>query len=64
LKKCKLDNKITFDWQKIMEAAFHDKKADGDQVTVTLVNEIGRFELKTMKCTDVIARAKRCFEEE
>ena len=64
LKKCKLDHRIVFDWEKIAEAAFHDKKADGDQVTVTLVNKIGTFELTTMKCTDVIVRAKRCFKEE
>lgn len=61
LKKCNLYNLIEFDWDKITEAAFHDKKADGDFVTVTLVPEIGSFELKTMKCSDVIEMAKSCF---
>ena len=41
---------------------FHDKKADGDSVTVTVVPEIGCFELKKMKCTEVIDMAKVCFE--
>ena len=61
LKKCNLYNLIEFDWDKITKAAFHDKKADGDFVTVTLVPEIGSFELKTMKCSDVIEMAKSCF---
>lgn len=64
LKKCRLYNLIEFDWDKITEAAFHDKKADGDRVTVTVVPEIGSFELKTMKCTEVIEMAKDCFLEE
>ncbi len=62
LKKCNLYNLIEFDWDKITKAAFHDKKADGEFVTVTLVQDIGHFELKTMKCNDVIDMAKKCFE--
>ena len=38
--------------------------ADGSSVEVTLVPEIGRFELKKMACIDVIDRAKACFERE
>lgn len=55
LKKCRLYNLIAFDWDKIADAAFHDKKADGDSVTVTMVPEIGRYELK--KLTFEIGRA-------
>ena len=62
LKKCSLYNLVPFDWEKIEAAAFHDKKADGSSVTVTLVPEIGSFELKKMKCTEVIDMAKACFE--
>ena len=62
LKKCNLYNLINFDWTKITEAAFHDKKADGEFVTVTTVPKVGSFELKTMKCNEVIEMAKRCFE--
>lgn len=61
LKKCGLYNLPVFDWEKISQAAFHDKKADGDMVTVTQVPEIGQFALKTMKCTEVIDLAKACF---
>ena len=62
LKKCNLYNLINFDWNKITEAAFHDKKADGEFVTVTTVPKVGSFELKTMKCNEVIEMAKKCFE--
>ena len=62
LQKCGLYNLIGFDWEKITEAAFHDKKADGDCVTVTLVPEIGSFEVKKLRCAEVIEMAKACFE--
>ena len=60
LEKCSLYNRIDFEWDKITEAAFHDKKADGDTVTVTIVNEPGHFEMQKMKCLDVIEMAKNC----
>lgn len=62
LKKCNLYNLINFDWDKIENAAFHDKKADGDSVEVTIVNEIGNFEIKTMKCSRVIEMAESCLK--
>lgn len=64
LQKCNLYNRIDFDWAAIMEAAFHDKKADGDTVTVTIVQQIGTYTLQTMPCTAVIDMAKQCFEEQ
>ena len=62
LKKYGLYRVIPYNWEKITEAAFHDKKADGDTVTVTLVSEPGKFELKTMKCLEVMELAKACLE--
>jgi len=62
LKKCNLYRTLDYDWEKIAEAAFHDKKADGDHVTVTTVNEIGRFEMKRMSCFEVIETAKNVLE--
>ena len=62
LRKCGLYRVLQYDWDRIAEAAFHDKKADGDAVTVTLVNEPGTFELKTMKCLEVIGLARACLE--
>lgn len=58
LKKCNLYRIPYYDWKKIADATFHDKKADSGTVTVTTVNEIGSFEMKTMKCVDVIEMAK------
>ena len=62
LKKCNLYRTLAYDWDKITAAAFHDKKADGDAVTVTMVNDAGSFELKTVKCLEVIEMAKACLE--
>ena len=62
LKKCNLYRELQYDWDRITQAAFHDKKADGGSVTVTLVQEPGTYELKTMGCLDVIEQAKACLE--
>ncbi len=62
LKKCNLYNLIDFDWEKISEVTFHDKKADGDSVAVTIVTEIGKYEIQTMKCNQVIDMAKSCLK--
>ena len=60
LKRCGLYRVMAYDWDKIAEAAFHDKKADGDTVTVTTVEAVGSFEMKTLPCREVIAMAKSC----
>jgi 3-dehydroquinate synthase len=60
LKKCGLYNEVDFDWDRISRIMFHDKKADGDTVSVTMVNEIGKSEIKILKCSQVIEMAKSC----
>ena len=62
LEKCGLCREISYDWDKITEAAFHDKKADGGAVTVTTVSEIGSFEMKKLPCLEVIETAKKVLE--
>ncbi|MBE5818837.1 MAG: 3-dehydroquinate synthase [Clostridiales bacterium] len=62
LKKCNLYRTLCYDWESITKAAFHDKKADGNTVTVTTVNEVGTFEMKTMNCLEVIDMAKNALE--
>ena len=62
LKKCELYREINYDWDKITEALSHDKKADGNTVTITTVDEIGSFQLKTVKCFEVIELAKTCLK--
>lgn len=63
LKKCNLYNIIPLNWDEIKKAAFHDKKADGENVSVTTVSDVGTFELKTIKCSEVIETAKNVFKE-
>lgn len=62
LKKCNLYNLIDFDWSKISEIMFHDKKADGASVIVTTVDDIGKYEIKKMKCSQVIKMAESCLK--
>ena len=62
LKKCNLYRTLAYDWDRITEAAFHDKKADGDTVTVTTVREIGSFHIRTMPCAELIELAKQVLE--
>ncbi len=62
LKKCNLFNPADFDWNKIKEAAFHDKKADGDSVEVTTVDEIGKYQIKKMKFSQVMDMAENCLK--
>lgn len=62
LEKCGLYRELKYDWEGIAKAAFHDKKADGDTVTVTTVNEIGSFEMKTMRSVDLILMAQNVLE--
>ena len=63
LKRCGLYRTLEYDWNKISEAAFHDKKADGGRVTVVTVPDIGCFEMKEMSCGDVIEISKKILED-
>ena len=63
LKRCGLYRMLEYDWNKISEAAFHDKKADGGRVTVVTVPDIGSFEMKEMSCGDVIEISKKILED-
>ena len=62
LKKCNLYRKLKYDWESISKAAFHDKKAEGNTVTVTTVNEIGSFVMQKMDCAELIDNAKKILE--
>ena len=62
LSKCELYRTLRYDWEKIKDAAFHDKKADGDSVAVIMVSEVGSYEIKKMKCTDVIDMSRKVLE--
>ena len=58
LKKCGLYQLPALNWEKIAQAMFHDKKADGDTISVTIVPRPGQFEMKNIPCTDLIEMAK------
>ena len=62
LKKCNLYNITDFDWNKISEAALHDKKADGNSVDIITVDEIGKCEIRTMNFSQVLDMAANCLK--
>lgn len=62
LKKYGLHREMQYDWDKIAEAIRHDKKADGDTVTVVTVSEVGRYAVEETPCDHVLTRAKNCWE--
>ena len=51
-----------YDWDKIRAAMLHDKKANGDTVTVVTVEEIGSFRIEKMPCLALIERAGNVLE--
>ncbi len=48
LKKLELPCKINFNTDKIIDAMRHDKKMSGSDITVVYVNEVGKFEMRTI----------------
>ncbi len=62
LKKCNLYNIMDFDWDEIREAAFHDKKADGNCVAAIFVNTIGEYEIRVLEFSQVIDMAEKCLK--
>lgn len=62
LKKCNLYREPSFNWEEIKNAISHDKKANGDSISVTVVPEVGEFEIISVKCEELIEMAKKCLE--
>ena len=58
LKRCGLLHTPAYRWEAIAEAILHDKKADGDSVTVTVVDEVGSFSMRTVPCAALLAEAR------
>ncbi|MBR5524366.1 MAG: 3-dehydroquinate synthase [Clostridia bacterium] len=48
LKRLNLPTQWSGDMAALLEACRHDKKADGDKITLVYVPDVGRFEFKTM----------------
>jgi len=58
----KLPVEIDFDIDKVCEAVRHDKKSDGENITIIRVNEIGSFEMKKIskdELTEMIKSLKK-----
>lgn len=62
LQKCNLYNKIKFDWDKITSALAHDKKGDGNTVSIISVKSVGSFEISSTSPEKLVELAKNCLE--
>lgn len=58
LKSLNLPTQFSADADTLIEACRHDKKADGKAITIVLVNEIGKFELKKVSIDELSKRIK------
>lgn len=64
LKKLNLPTEYNFDTRKIIDAMRHDKKSDGDFITVVTVDKIGTYELKKMSYDNLTERFTSYLEKE
>jgi 3-dehydroquinate synthetase len=62
LEKWDLYRPLDYDWDGIVTAMLHDKKAAGDAVSVVTVEEVGRFAIEKMPTSLVVERAKNVLE--
>ena len=53
LRKLNLPTKCHYDPEKVYEIMRHDKKSAGDTVSIVKVNEIGSFEIESVKFEDI-----------
>ena len=55
LEKLSLPTKTDIDKDKVLSAVMHDKKASGDKITIIYVKEIGSFEMRKIKISELEA---------
>ena len=58
LEKLGLPTQIKFDKNKVTEAIQHDKKFDGDNVTIVRVEEIGKYNMVKISREELIGLIK------
>lgn len=61
LKKLNLQSKIDFDVDEVIDACKHDKKTDGESITVVFVDRIGCSRLEKMSFEDYKKMIKRVY---
>lgn len=62
LEKCGLYREMEYNWEEIEATALHDKKADGDMVTIIEVEKIGSFKMRKLDFGEVLKMAKSCLK--
>ena len=63
LGKLGLPTEAEFDRERAVAAMLHDKKLSGDEITVTYVNEIGKYELKKLPTEEFLKKVRESFKK-
>ena len=58
LERLQLPTEVSGELDRILEALAHDKKADGNDIAVVTVPQVGRFEIKKLPLNDYIQQVK------
>lgn len=58
LEKCGLETKYTYDFDNLEQYILHDKKSDGDKISVVIVDEIGSFRFENLSIKQILERAE------
>ena len=58
-----LPSELDFDVERVIAAMRHDKKLSGSDISVTYVNEIGKFELVKLSAEEFFGRVRKAFEK-
>jgi 3-dehydroquinate synthetase len=61
LERLQLPTEVSGELDRILEALAHDKKADGNDIAVVTVPQVGRFEIKKLPLGDYIQQVKGGF---
>ena len=63
LLKLGLPTKLDYDAERVIAAVMHDKKLSGNDISVTYVNEIGKFELTRLPVSEFTENIRKAFSK-
>jgi len=63
LEKLELPLNVNYEAEKIIEAASHDKKKNGEYISVVYVEKIGTFEFKNMPFSEFVNQIEEVIDK-
>ena len=58
LKKLSLPTEYTPNFDRVLSVMSHDKKASGDKISAVFVESVGKYEIREVKCADLVSYIK------